>query len=100
MIAGVSLRPEWIVWGVGAGVVLVVLNRIASGRLAAEAAQSVTRVPFDVFRGTAEGIFGLPDPAAPAARTECEKALESGDDWRASFYCPATSWAKGLFDGK
>lgn len=95
-----AIKPQWILWGLAAGVALIVLNRLASGQLAAQAAQSVTRLPFDFFRGATEGIIGLPDPAAPAAQTECDKALAAGDDWKASFYCPASRWAKGLFDGK
>lgn len=96
----IAVKPQWLLMGLGAGIVLIALNRLVSGRLVSTAAESVTRVPFDAFRGATEGIFGLPDPATPAAQTECEKALAAGNDWRASFYCPATSWAKGLFDGK
>lgn len=95
-----TIKPQWILWGLAAGVALIIVNRMASGRLVAGAAESVTRVPFDAFRGVTEGVFGLPDPASPVAMSECEKALAAGDDWKASFYCPATSWAKGLFDGK
>lgn len=95
-----KIKPEWILWGVGAGVGLLALNAMLSGRLLTASAGAVARAPVDAFIGGAEGLFGLPDTRTPQSVSECEAARMAGDDWSASFVCPAMTWARGLFDGK
>lgn len=95
-----AVRLEWVLWGVGAGVGLLVLNSMLSGRILTGAAGAVARAPVDAFIGGAEGFLGLPDPRSAQSQDACAAALVAGDDWRASFYCPAMTWARGLFDGK
>lgn len=87
-------------WGIGGAVALLLLNKFLSGQVVAGAAGALAQVPGDVVRGTISGITGLPDPATAASQSACDAALAAGDDWKASFYCPASRWAKGLFDGK
>ncbi len=94
-----KIKPEWVLWGVGAGVGLLALNAFLSGRIVSSTAAAVGRLPIDVFMGGADGLLGLPDTRTPDAMSECEKARAMGDDWKASFYCPAATWFKGLFDG-
>lgn len=95
-----KIRPEWVLWGVGAGVGLLALNALLGGRILTVAAQSVARAPVDVFMGGADGLFGLPDTRTAQSVSACEAARAAGDDWGASFYCPASRWFGGLFDGK
>lgn len=95
-----NIKPIWILYGVGAGVALLALNNLLSGRIISGTAGAVARLPSDVIIGGAEGLFGLPDTRTAASMTECEKARAAGDDFRASFYCPAKTWIEGLFDGK
>lgn len=95
-----TIKPVWIMYGVGAGVALLALNALLSGRIISGTAGAVARLPGDLVIGGAEGLLGLPDPRSSASMTECERARLSGDDFRASFYCPAKTWIGGLFDGK
>lgn len=95
-----NIKPVWVMYGVGAGVALLALNALLSGRIISGTAGAVARLPGDLVIGGAEGLFGLPDPRKAAAMTECEKARASGNDFKASFYCPAKTWIEGLFDGK
>lgn len=87
-------------WGVGAGLCLLVLNQVLSGKLATNAAKSVARLPVDAFYGAADGFLGVPDTRTADSVSKCEAARLAGDDFKASFYCPAATWVKGLFDGK
>lgn len=95
-----TIKPEWILWGVGAGVGLLALNAFMSGRLLSGSAEAIARAPVDVFIGGAEGLLGLPDPRTDANKARCKAALEAGNDWQASFYCPAAEAVKGWFDGE
>lgn len=95
-----KINPEWVLWGVGAGVALIALNAMLSGRLLTASAGAAARAPVDTFIGGAEGLFGLPDTRTAASVSACEVAHAAGDDWKASLVCPAHSWFKGLFDGK
>lgn len=95
-----KIRPEWVLYGVGAGVALIALNALLSGRLLTASAGAVARAPVDAFIGGAEGFLGLPDTRTPESVTECERARAAGDDWVASFVCPAATWFRGLLDGK
>lgn len=95
-----GIKAEWILWGVGAGVALVALNSVLSGRLATSAGEAAGRLPVDVFTGGMEGLFGLPDTRSADSVNRCQEARAAGDDWAASFYCPASDWFRGLFDGK
>lgn len=96
----IKIKPEWVMWGVGAGVGLLALNALLSGRLVAGAAGAVARAPVDAFIGGAEGFLGLPDTRTEQSVSACAVAQVNGDDWRASFVCPAVAWFKGLFDDK
>lgn len=93
-----TIKPEWILYGVGVGVALLALNALIGGRLITSAASTVGRAPADAFYGITEGLLGLPDTRN--TKSECEAARAAGNDWEASFICPATTWIKGLFDGK
>lgn len=85
-------RPQLILYGVGAAVVLLLVNRMLSGRLVASTVATVAQLPSDVVIGASEGLLGLPDTRAPEAKTACQVAKESGDCWEASFQCPALSY--------
>lgn len=57
----------------------------------------------DVLGGAADILqknSPLPDTRTPENKTRCQLALENGNDWEASFYCPASDWLSGVFDGK
>lgn len=95
-----AIKPEWVLWGVGAGVGLLAINALLGGRIVSGAAGAVARAPVDAFIGGAEGLFGLPDPRSAESQTRCDAARATGDDWVASFVCPAGSWVRGLFDGR
>lgn len=95
----VPIKPIWIIYGVGAGVALLAINAIIGGRLITSAATAVTRAPEDLFYGSADGLFGLPDTRTADSRDKCAAARAAGNDWEASFVCPASSWLRGLFDG-
>jgi len=95
-----KIKPEWVLYGVGAGVALIALNALLGGHLLTKSAGAVARAPVDAFIGGAEGLFGLPDTRTAESMTECDRARAAGEDWAASFACPAVSWFKGLFDGK
>ncbi len=93
-----AIRAEWIVWGLAAGVGLLALNAFLSGRLLTSSAGAVARAPVDVFIGGLDGLLGLPDPRSVESHTKCQKALAAGDDWTASFHCPAADAIAGWFD--
>ena len=95
-----KIKPVWVLWGLGAGAALIALNSLLSGRIASGTAAAVGRLPSDIVIGGAEGLFGLPDPRTAESVSRCDAARAAGDDWSASFYCPASSWIRGLFDGK
>lgn len=95
-----QIKPEWVLWGLGLAAGVLVLNRLLDGRLLTTTASTVARAPVDVFVGATEGLFGLPDPRTAESKMLCEQARAAGDDWKASFYCPAAVWFGGLFDGK
>lgn len=95
-----AIRSDWVLWGLAAGVGLVALNAVLSGRLLTSSAQAVGRAPVDLFVGGLEGLFGLPDTRTDASKTRCQQALESGNDWEASFSCPAADAVRGWFDGE
>lgn len=96
----IGLKIEWIVWGVGAGVALIALNSFLSGRLLSGSAQAIGRAPVDIFIGGTEGALGLPDPRKAESKTRCQAAIAAGNDWEASFYCPAASTIKGWLDSE
>lgn len=98
MIAGI--RSELVLYGIGAGMLLLLVNRMSGGKIVTGAAEVAASAPVDAFIGASAGLFGLPDTRTATAKTACEKALEAGDDWEASFQCGAWTWGKGLFDGK
>lgn len=93
-----AIKPEWIVWGLGAGVAVIVINSLVNGSLLTKTASTVGRVPIDVFIGGAEGLLGLPDTRTRENQAKCAAARAAGRDWEASFVCPAATWFKGLFD--
>ena len=93
-----AIPTKWILYGVGAGVALLILNKLAGGRLVAGAASAVVQVPVDVFYGVTDGVFGLPDTRVPATVDACTAAKESGDCWEASFQCPALDYMACLRD--
>lgn len=95
-----TIKPEWIFWGIGIAAGVLVVNRLLDGRLLTGAVSTVARAPVDAFYGASEGLLGLPDTRTAESRTLCEQAQAAGDDWKASFYCPAATWLGGLFDGK
>jgi hypothetical protein len=91
-----AIRPEWVVYGVGLAVAAVVVNQFLSGRLVSRTAESVARLPVDVFYGGAQGVFGLPDTRTGQAQSECAAAKAKGDCWAASFACPAADYLRCL----
>lgn len=93
-----GIKIEWVVWGVGAGVALLALNAFLSGRLLSSTAGAVARAPVDIFIGGTEGLTGLPDPRKAESISRCQQAKAAGNDWEASFYCPAASTIEGWFD--
>lgn len=95
-----GIRSDLLLYGIGAAVALLVVNRLLEGRIVAGAVETVAALPVDVVIGTGSGLLGLPDTRTPQAKTACQAAIDAGDDWEASFQCPALSWARGLFDGK
>lgn len=95
-----KIKPVWVLYGIGAGAALIAINALLSGRIASGTAAAVGRLPGDIVIGGAEGLLGLPDPRTSENLSLCEAARAAGDDWTASFYCPAASWFGGLFDGK
>lgn len=95
-----GIRQDLLMYGIGAAVALILVNRIMDGRVVSGAASSIASVPVDVFMGAADGLIGLPDTRTPQARSACQAARDAGDDWEASFQCPAADWFRGLFDGK
>ncbi|MDZ7593221.1 MAG: hypothetical protein U0932_01090 [Thiobacillus sp.] len=95
-----KINPTWVLWGIGAGAALLVLNSLLGGRILSAAAGAAARAPGDIFMGGVEGMTGLPDTRTADSKNKCRAALEAGDDWAASFYCPAGTWWGGLFDGK
>lgn len=88
------MNPRWILYGVGAGVALLALNALVSGRLVAGAASALGRLPVDAFMGGAEGLLGLPDTRTAAAQSKCATAKASGDCWEASLQCPAIDYLR------
>lgn len=90
----VAINPQWVLYGVAAGVGLIVLNQLMRGRVVASAASSVAQLPIDLFLGGAEGLFGLPDPRTDASKSKCAAALAVGDCWSASFACPAADYLR------
>lgn len=95
-----GVRSDLLMFGVGAAVALLIINRMMGGTIVAGAAATVASAPVDLVIGASDGLFGIPDTRTPEAKTACELARESGDDWGASFQCPAATWFRGLFDGK
>lgn len=95
-----NIKPEWVFWGVGLAVGVLILNRLLDGRLLTATAATVARAPVDAYYGVTEGLLGLPDTRTRESQGQCEQAKAAGDDWKASFYCPASEWFGGLFDGK
>jgi len=93
-----TIRPEWVLYGVGLAVGAVVVNQLLSGRLVSRAAESVARLPVDVFYGGAQGVLGLPDTRTAAMQAECAAAKAAGDCWAASFACPALDYLRCLRD--
>lgn len=96
----ITAVPKWALYGAGIGVALIVINRMTNGGLISGAAAAVAQVPFDLTQGVLNGTLGVPITTTQESKTQCQRALETGDDWGASFYCPAGTWFKGLFDGK
>lgn len=97
-----GIRQDLLMYGIGAAVALLVVNRLLDGSLVTKAASSIASLPVDVFVGGIDGITGgaIPDTRTREAKTACQAARDSGDDWEASFQCPAADWFRGLFDGK
>lgn len=95
-----KIEPKWVMWGGAAGLALLVLNRVTGGKLVTATASTIARAPVDAFYGATEGFLGLPDTRTASNVSKCDAARAAGDDWAASFYCPAATWFKGLFDGK
>lgn len=93
-----TIRTEWVLYGVGLAVGALVLNQLLSGRLVSNTAAAVARLPVDVFYGGAQGVLGLPDTRTDAARADCAAAQASGDCWAASFACPAVDYLRCLRD--
>lgn len=95
-----AFRPTLLMYGIGAAVALLILNRMMSGTIVSGAVATVAALPVDMVIGASDGLLGVPDTRTPEAQTACQLARESGDDWSASFQCPAATWFRGLFDGK
>lgn len=93
-----NIRPDWVLWGLAAGAVLIFLPGVL---------RRIGAAPFDLAGGAVEGAGNLlmdltpfPNTSKPENISECDKALAAGDDLLASFYCPASKWGKGLFDSE
>lgn len=95
-----GIRLEWVLWGAGIGAGILILNQILSGRLLTQTAAATARAPVDLYIGATEGLLGLPDPRTPENQSKCDAALKAGNDWEASFYCPASKAIGGWFDGE
>lgn len=93
-----GIKAEWILWGIGAGVGLLAINAFMSGRLLSGTAGAIARAPVDIFIGATEGLIGLPDTRTDKSVALCREAQAAGNDWAASFYCPAATTVKGWFD--
>lgn len=90
-----KIRPELILYGLGAAAVLLLLASLADGSLVKQAAKSAAAVPGEIVFGVGEAI-GLPDTRTAESQTECERAKAAGDCWAASFACPALDYLECL----
>lgn len=93
-----AVRVEWIIWGVSVGAAVLVLNQLMSGRLLSSASEAAARAPVDMFYGATRGALGVPDTRTDESKAKCEAAIAAGNDWEASFYCPAAKAVGGWFD--
>lgn len=62
---------------------------------AAKLAQGTVRVAGEVTSGTIKGlgqVVGIPD----TDKTQCQKDMEAGNYWAASFSCPAGDYISGM----
>lgn len=94
-----KIKPEWILWGVGAGVVLLVLNSMARGGVMASAGSAVGRLPFDfaggVVDGVSDGAYNAFDSLAGvfgASDSDCAKAKAAGDATGVYLKCWPKDW--------
>lgn len=95
-IAGNIIDDKLLMYGVVFGVVAIyVLPRLAIKTLVDSANDVVDSSADFVLRNSP-----LPDTRTVENKTICQQALDAGDDWKASFYCPAATWFGGLWDGK
>lgn len=87
-----GVRHDLLIYGVGAAVALLIVNRMLSGRIVSGAVETVAALPSDLVIGASAGLFNAPDTRTPAAQSACQQAKEAGDCWEASFQCPALSY--------
>lgn len=105
MVAGgiLSDRQLMIVGGaVGVGFLAWWLMRGTAG-IAEDASRAAVGVATGAATGAVIGVgdaVGLPDTRTKASQDKCKQAMADGNDWAASFYCPASTWVGGLFDGR
>lgn len=93
-----QIKPEWILWGVAIGAGFVWMRGL--NRTVADVSETVAGVPGSLFQGASSGLLGIPRTDTPEAVSRCQQALAEGNDWEASFYCPASKWWGGVWDGR
>lgn len=97
-IAGVNIKPEWVLWGVAAGAALLWMRGL--NRTVADTSETIFSLPGSAVQGTLSGLLGIPRTDTPEAQDKCAAALAAGDDWTASFNCPAAKAIGGWFDAE
>lgn len=97
-----GIKTEWILWGLGIGAALVFLPGLLKTG-ARNVGESAGAAVDGVLTGAADVVLAhspLPDTRTDKNKQICLAARAAGDDFKASFYCPAADWLTGLFDGE
>jgi hypothetical protein len=94
MFPGLTERDKWILAGVG---ILILFGPQISKALASKVAEQATGAVIDGATGAVIGIgkgVGIPETNI----TQCQKDLQAGNMWAASFSCPAADFVKGMIN--
>lgn len=94
----IAAVPAW-AWGIVAGVAAFAVYTVWRKGIAGTAkdvvsgtAGALVDTAAGVVKGVGEGVFGIPDTDA----ANCAAALDIGDTWKASLFCPAGTFIKSL----